>query len=220
MRLPQQAGVYMKALDLAQIKFDEKGLVPVVVQDSVSAEVLMVAWANAEALEATARSGELTLWSRSRAELWRKGATSGNIMRVAELRVDCDGDTILALVEPAGPACHTGERTCFYRTLWGEENTTEASFLGRLWHYLNKRKNDDPAESYTARLLSEGISRVAQKVGEEGVETALAAATNDRDGFRYEAADLLYHLLVACIATGVSYPDILKELSKRHKTTQ
>lgn len=207
----------MKASGMERVKFDEKGLVPVVVQDATSAEVLMTAWANAEALELTIESGELTLWSRSRGGLWRKGETSGNVMSVVELRIDCDGDTILALVRPAGPACHTGERTCFYRTLAGEENSTEATFLGRLWDYLNKRKDDDPEESYTARLLSEGAARVAQKVGEEGVETAIAAATADRDGFRYEAADLLYHLLVACIAAQVPFPEVLKELASRHR---
>ncbi len=204
-------------IDNEIIKFDEKGLVPVVVQDVVSAEVLMVAWANAESLRMTAEIGELVLWSRSRQEIWRKGGTSGNIMQVAELRVDCDGDTLLALVNPAGPACHTGERTCFHRTLWGNENSTEATFLGRLWYYLNKRKNDSTEESYTARLLSQGASRVAQKVGEEGVETALAAATGDREGFRYEAADLLYHLLVACISVGVPFSEVLKELASRRK---
>ena len=204
-------------IDIEIIKFDEKGLVPVVVQDAVSAEDLMVAWANAESLRMTAEIGELVLWSRSRQEIWRKGGTSGNIMQVAELRVDCDGDTLLALVNPIGPACHTGERTCFHRTLWGNENSTEATFLGRLWYYLNKRKNDSTEESYTARLLSQGASRVAQKVGEEGVETALAAATGDREGFRYEAADLLYHLLVACISVGVPFSEVLKELASRHK---
>lgn len=206
----------MFTTDMSLIEFDERGLVPVVVQDAVSGEVLMAAWANAEALELTARSGELTLWSRSRAALWRKGETSGNVMRVMELRIDCDGDTVLALVEPAGPACHTGERTCFYRSLGGGD-CTHATFLGRLWYYLNARKNDSPKESYTARLLSEGASRVAQKVGEEGVETAIAAATLDGEAFRYEAADLLYHLLVACIAVGVPLPKILRELSSRHK---
>lgn len=207
----------MKAIDFECVKFDEKGLVPVVVQDVVSAEVLMTAWANAEALEQTVNSGELTLWSRSRRELWRKGGTSGNVMRVVELRVDCDGDTLLALVHPSGPACHTGERTCFYRTLTGVEDSTDATFLGRLWYYLNKRKDDDPEESYTARLLSEGVGRAAQKVGEEGVETAIAAATADKAGFRYEAADLLYHLLVACIAVGVPLPEVLHELASRHQ---
>lgn len=208
----------MGKISMELIKFDEKGLVPVVVQDAVSAEVLMVAWANAEALELTAASGELTLWSRSRGELWRKGETSGSVMRVAELRLDCDGDTLLALVNPAGSACHTGERSCFFRTLCGEADSTEATFLGRLWYYLNKRKDDDPEASYTARLISEGVSRVAQKVGEEGVETAIAAATMDRDGFRSEAADLLYHLLVACISAGVPLISILKELASRNKT--
>ena len=207
----------MSVIDMSLIKFDEKGLVPVVVQDSTTAEVLMTAWANEEALKLTADSGELTLWSRSRKELWKKGETSGNVMKVVELRIDCDGDTLLAIVDPAGPACHTGKRTCFYRSLWGKENSTEATFLGRLWQYLNKRRSESPEESYTARLLAKGPSRVAQKVGEEGVETAIAAATGDREGFRYEAADLLYHLLVACISTGVSFKEVLDELMSRHK---
>ena len=207
----------MSVIDMSLIKFDEKGLVPVVVQDSTTAEVLMTAWANEEALKLTADSGELTLWSRSRKELWKKGETSGNVMQVIELRIDCDGDTLLAIVDPAGPSCHTGKRTCFYRSLWGKENSTEATFLGRLWQYLNKRRSESPEESYTARLLAKGPSRVAQKVGEEGVETAIAAATGDRDGFRYEAADLLYHLLVACISSGVTFNEVLDELMSRHK---
>ena len=207
----------MSGIDMSLIKFDEKGLVPVVVQDSTSAEVLMTAWANQEALKLTAASGELTLWSRSRKELWKKGETSGNVMKVLELRIVCDGDTLLAIVEPAGPACHTGKRTCFYRSLWGKEDSTGATFLGRLWHYLNIRKSESQEGSYTARLLAKGPSRVAQKVGEEGVETAIAAATGDRDGFRYEAADLLYHLLVACISSGVTFNEVLDELMSRHK---
>lgn len=205
------------SLDMTMIKFDEKGLVPVVVQDAVTAEVLMTAWANEESLRLTAQSGQLTLWSRSRGKLWRKGEESGNVMAVKELRVDCDGDTLLALVEPAGPACHTGERTCFYRSLWGAADSTEGTFLGRLYRFLLKRKDDSPEESYTARLIASGHSRVAQKVGEEGVETALAAATGDKGGFRYEAADLLYHLLVACIDTGVPIDEVLHELASRHK---
>ncbi len=207
----------MSDIDMRLVKFDENGLVPVVVQDSTTAEVLMTAWANEEALKLTADSGELTLWSRSRKELWKKGETSGNVMRVIELRIDCDGDTLLAIVDPAGPACHTGKRTCFYRSLWGKENSTEATFLGRLWGYLNIRKSEDPEESYTARLLAKGPSRVAQKVGEEGVETAIAAATGDRESFRYEAADLIYHLLVACISSGITFNEVLEELMSRHK---
>ncbi len=138
----------MSVIDMSLIKFDEKGLVPVVVQDSTTAEVLMTAWANEEALKLTADSGELTLWSRSRKELWKKGETSGNVMKVVELRIDCDGDTLLAIVDPAGPSCHTGKRTCFYRSLWGKENSTEATFLGRLWGYLNIRIRESGRELY------------------------------------------------------------------------
>jgi len=210
----------MAEIDIGLVKFDEKGLVPVIVQDRTSAEILMAAWANEEALRLTADSGELTLWSRSRKELWRKGGTSGNVMKVFELRTDCDGDTLLAVVEPSGPACHTGKRSCFYSSIWGKENSTEATFLGRLWRYLVIRKSEDPKESYTARLLAEGHSRVAQKVGEEGVETAIAAATGDREGFRYEAADLLYHLLVACISSGVTLNEVLHELMCRHRRNE
>lgn len=203
-------------IDLSCVKFDERGLVPVVVQDAVTAEVLMTAWANAEALNKTAELGELVFWSRSRAKLWHKGETSGNKMLLRELRSDCDGDTLLALVEPLGPACHTGERSCFFRSIYGDDSN-ECSFLGRLWRYLNVRKNDAPEISYTARLLNAGPSRVAQKVGEEGVETALACALGDKSAFRYEAADLLYHMLVACISTDVPFSDILRELALRSK---
>lgn len=203
----------MSLLDL--VRFDSTGLVPVVVQDCESGEVLMVAWANREALEETERSGELTLFSRSRNRLWKKGETSGNTMRVVEMKIDCDGDTLLALAEPAGPACHTGQRTCFYRSLWGESGTF-CTFWGRLWRCLLERRHAPAEESYTARLLQEGSSRIAQKVGEEGVETALAVALKDREGTRYEAADLLYHLLVALISLDLKPTDILGELSKRH----
>ncbi len=205
-------------IDLSVIKFDERGLVPGVVQDAVTSEVLMTAWANADALEESARLGELVLWSRSRGELWHKGATSGNRMTLREMRADCDGDTILALVDPLGPACHTGARSCFFRTIFGKDST-EGSFLGRLWRYLNVRKNDAPEVSYTARLLGSGAPRVAQKVGEEGVEAALACALGDRSAFRYEAADLLYHLLVACISCSVPLDEVLRELASRHKRT-
>lgn len=208
-----------KADWLGRVKFDDKGLVTVVVQDNDTAEVLMTAWANEEALARTVECGELVLWSRSRSEIWHKGLTSGNRMKVVELKIDCDGDTLLALVEPAGPACHTGERTCFFESAAGSgEKPGIGTFLPRLFRYLEKRAGDSPEESYTARLLAEGSARVAQKVGEEGVETALALATADRDNFRYEAADLLYHLQVACIAAGVPFVEVIRELESRHKT--
>ncbi len=207
-------------IDLSKIKFDDKGLVPVIVQDALSGEVLMLAYANAESLKQTEETGDLVFWSRSRQELWHKGATSGSFMRVAELRLDCDGDTILAIVNPEGPACHTGADTCFFTSLAGRENSTAMTFLGRLARYLAKRRYDSPDESYTAKLLSKGSKRVGQKVGEEGLETALACAVKDRENFRYEAADLLYHLLVACMDVEVPFIDVLKELASRYKHKQ
>jgi phosphoribosyl-ATP pyrophosphohydrolase/phosphoribosyl-AMP cyclohydrolase len=227
---------------LDDVKFGDDGLVPVVVQESGTGEVLMAAWANREALELTLERGEMVFWSRSRREIWHKGLTSGNRMKLMELRADCDCDTLLALVTPSGPACHTGEWSCFFRRLpsltkraksakcaknaedkdaaeESREADTDAdagTFPGRLFRYLETRAKDSPEESYTARLLASGRSRVAQKVGEEGVETALALAAGDAENFRYEAADLLYHLEVACIAAGVPFSDVLRELESRH----
>ena len=207
-------------IDYSKIKFDEKGLVPVIVQDAMSGEVLMLAYANEESLKLTEEKGDLVFWSRSRQEIWHKGATSGNFMHVAELRIDCDEDTILAIVNPEGPACHTGSDSCFFTSLAGQENSTAMTFPGKLVRYLAKRRYDSPDESYTARLLSKGSKRVGQKVGEEGLETALACAVKDKDNFRYEAADLLYHLLVACMDIEVPFIDVLKELASRYKHKQ
>ncbi|MDR0649764.1 MAG: bifunctional phosphoribosyl-AMP cyclohydrolase/phosphoribosyl-ATP diphosphatase HisIE [Synergistaceae bacterium] len=210
----------MEVFSLDDVKFDRDGLVSVVVQDSGTGEVLMAAWANREALELTVERGEMVFWSRSRREIWHKGLTSGNRMKLTELRADCDGDTLLALVTPSGPACHTGAVSCFFRRLpidGPEAGSDVGTFLGRLFRYLESRAEDAPEESYTARLLASGRSRVAQKVGEEGVETALALATGDADGFRCEAADLLYHLEVACISAGVPLQSVLLELKSRHK---
>ncbi|MDK2958771.1 MAG: phosphoribosyl-AMP cyclohydrolase / phosphoribosyl-ATP pyrophosphohydrolase [Synergistaceae bacterium] len=201
---------------LEDVKFDGDGLVPVIVQDVLSGEVLMMAWANREALEAALSSGMMTFWSRSRREIWKKGETSGNTLALQELRLDCDGDALLALAEPAGPACHTGERTCFHRLLT-PPCEGRGTFPGVLWRYLEKRRFDDPAESYTARLLSKGLRRVAQKVGEEGVETALAVAAGDRKETVCEAADLLYHLEAALLASGVSPREVYAELERRHR---
>ncbi len=200
---------------LDSVRFDEQGLIPVIVQDVLSGEVLMMAWANRESLELTASTEDMTFWSRSRKELWRKGATSGNTMKVLELRADCDGDALLAIVEPSGPACHTGERSCFFNVLT-DRCEGKGTFPGVLWRYLEQRRHDDPEESYTARLLARGARRVAQKVGEEGVETALAVAAGDKKEAVCEAADLLYHLQVALLASGLSPRDIYAELERRH----
>lgn len=192
------------------LEVDGRGLVPVVAQDVATGAVLMVAWADREAVERTAETGFACFYSRSRHAPWMKGESSGNRLRVAEARVDCDQDTLLLRVHPEGPACHRGTRTCF------EPNPPRLE-LGWLWEVLESRKGASPEESYTARLLAAGIERVAQKVGEEGVETALAAVTRDDDGVAEEAADLLYHLLVLLQARGIDPERLSRVLAKRHR---
>jgi len=188
-----------------------------IVQDARDGRVLMFAWMDAEAERLTRETGDAWFWSRSRQELWRKGATSGNTLEMVEMTADCDGDALLVRARPAGPACHRGTRTCF------EPNPAQLE-LGWLAEALRGRAGADPAESYTARLLAEGVERIAQKVGEEGVETALAAVALDarggtesrREALAGEAADLLYHLLVLLQASGIEPAKVTDELLKRH----
>ena len=204
--------------EIAKIKFDEKGLVPVIVQDQESGLVLMMAWTNKEGVLETLKRKELVFWSRSREKLWHKGETSGNVMKLRKLLVDCDGDTLLALVEPQGPACHTGEVSCFFKSIEGEIPLKEdnITFLHRLLSTLKLRKRVMPKGSYTANLFSSGIERIAQKIGEEGVETAIAAATGKKDQVISEMSDLLYHCLVALVYLDLPLTAIWKELSSRH----
>jgi len=207
-----------------RIKYDEDGLVPVISQDIATGDVLTLAYANREAVEKTLASGEAHFYSRSRAELWRKGATSGNTQRVVEVRLDCDGDALLYRVEPRGPACHTGERTCFFTTLAGEgvgvavgEGGASDGFgrtVERLAGTIAERHRDMPEDSYTAGLIRRGTSRVAQKVGEEAVEVVIAAMNDDR--LAEETADLVYHLLVLLEERGVSPDEVARILSDRH----
>jgi phosphoribosyl-ATP pyrophosphohydrolase/phosphoribosyl-AMP cyclohydrolase len=187
-------------VDAAQIAYDERGLVPCVVQDWRSGEVLTLAYANAEAVARTQETGELHLWSRSRDELWHKGATSGNVQRVRALRLDCDGDALLALVEPAGPACHTGERTCFHR---GDlEPPAPHETLPALERVLAERAAERPDGSYTAELLADP-PRIGAKVEEEAEEVARAAREESDERVAEEAADVLYHLLVLLRSRGL-----------------
>jgi len=179
-------------MDDAAIRYDEHGLVPVVIQDWRTGEVLTLAYANAEAGRRTRESGQMWLWSRSRGELWHKGATSGNTQAVRALRYDCDGDALLALVEPAGPACHTGERTCFHR---GEMAPAPHEVVPALDRVLAQRAADRPEGSYTAALLADP-DRIGAKVREEAEEVARAAREESGDRVAEEAADVLYHLLV------------------------
>jgi len=192
--------------------FDAVGLVPVVAQDHASGDVLMVAWANADALARTAETGIAHFWSRSRKTLWRKGETSGHELRVVEARADCDRDTLLLVVEPTGPACHTGSRSCF-----GETSPTAAGMLEELARVVAERAKADPAESYTARLLAKGPDQVLKKIGEEATEVVLAARVQSDERLAEEAADLLYHLLVALHQRGLPLSRVMGELRKRRR---
>ncbi len=186
----------------------EDGLQPVVVQDADDGSVLMLAWADAEALAATERTGEAHFWSRSRQRLWRKGETSGNVLDIVDLAADCDGDALLYRVRRTGPTCHTGTRSCF-----GEH--VPAGILAELLDIIESRGEADPASSYTARLLAEGARRPAEKVVEEAGETAVASLVGTVDEVAAESADLLYHLLVLLAARGVAFDRVLAILRER-----
>jgi phosphoribosyl-AMP cyclohydrolase / phosphoribosyl-ATP pyrophosphohydrolase len=190
--------------------FDGSGLLPVVAQDRASGDVLMVAWANAEALSRTAETGVAHFWSRSRGALWRKGESSGNELRVVEARADCDRDTILLVVEPTGPACHTGARTCF-----GETSPTAAGMLEELRRVVAERAEAPAEHSYTARLLAKGPDHVLKKIGEEATEVVLAARVQSHERLAEESADLLYHLLVALHQRGLPLARVMDELRRR-----
>ena len=197
-----------------EIAFDESGLVPCVAQDWSTGEVLTLAYMNREALDRTLESGEVHFWSRSRDELWRKGETSGNVQRVRSLRYDCDADALLALVEPAGPACHTGERTCFYRTFEGEPVAPHEA-LPALGRTLAQRREELPGGSYSAELFRAGPERIGAKIEEEAEETARAGREESDQRLREESADLLYHVGALLYARGLSYADALEELTRR-----
>jgi phosphoribosyl-AMP cyclohydrolase / phosphoribosyl-ATP pyrophosphohydrolase len=197
-----------------EIAFDDSGLVPCIVQDWASGEVLTLAYANAEAVERTRATGELHLWSRSRGELWHKGATSGNVQRVRALRLDCDGDALLALVEPAGPACHTGARSCFFT---GDlEPPAPHEVLPGLERTLAERAAERPAGSYTVELLDDP-ARIGEKVQEEAEEVARAAREESDARVDEEAADVLYHLLVLLHARGRALADAGEVLVARRR---
>lgn len=188
------------------------GLVPAIVQDADTLQVLMLGYMNAEAVETTRKTGLVTFYSRSRDTLWTKGETSGNTLSLVSLEIDCDADSLLVMARPAGPTCHEGTVSCF-----GDEGASGVGFLAYLDSLIRDRKAADPSESYTAKLLQGPLVKAAQKVGEEGVETALAAVAETDDAFKGEAADLLYHLLVLLAAKDVPLSDILDRLQARHR---
>ena len=194
------------------LAYDAAGLIPVVVQEAASGDVLMVAYANREALDLTAQTGLAHFWSRSRGALWRKGETSGNEMRVREVRADCDRDALLMVVDPAGPACHTGTRTCF-----GDDTPTSAGIMAELGRVIASRASASPDSSYTARLLAKGPDHVLKKIGEEATEVVLAAKSESDERLAEEAADLLYHLTVAMAQRRVPFARALEVLRARRR---
>ncbi len=203
---------------LSAVRFGSDGLVPVVAQESRSGDVLMVAFANREALERTVATGLAHYYSRSRASLWQKGETSGHIQRVNELRLDCDGDAVLYRVEQTGPACHRGTATCFDQVTGGAEGQTgksEIDTLTRLARTIAQRATERPEGSYTVKLLDRGVAAVSQKVGEEAVEVVVAATSEDDDRLASETGDLLYHLLVLLQARGVPLERVWRVLEAR-----
>ncbi len=206
---------------MKDIVYDEKGLVPAVVQDARTQEVLMLAYMNEESLEKTMQDGEAWFYSRSRQSLWKKGETSGNVLKLLRIDYDCDADTLLLQVNPAGPVCHTGARTCFYRCGWSRDpqpgDWPGGWFLPRLDRTVSQRKADSPDSSYTAQLFSAGLDRILKKVGEESGEVMIAAKNSDSQELVYEMADLWYHCLVLLHSKGLTLADVDAELARRRK---
>jgi len=203
---------------MMNIKFNENGLVPAVVQNSKTNEVLMVAYMNEETLKMTLETKKATFWSRSRQEIWVKGATSGNYLNVDEVRVDCDEDCILVLVQPEGPACHTGKRTCFYRNADGEEIdlAEDLSYIVKEEQKTIIDRKKSPQEgSYTNYLFDKGDDKILKKVGEEAAEVVIAGKNRDKEEIKYEVADLMYHLSVMLVNNDMTWQDIYEEMISR-----
>lgn len=196
-----------------KIDFEKaNGLVPAIIQDAVTKNVLMLGYMNKEAYEKTIATGKVTFWSRSRNCLWTKGETSGNYLHLVNIQNDCDNDTLLVKVHPCGPTCHTGTDTC-----WGEKNTCNPlDFLKELQDFIAKRQVEMPEGSYTTKLFRDGINKIAQKVGEEALETVIEAVNGSDEKLTYEASDLVYHLLVLLTSRNLRIEDIAQELAKRH----
>lgn len=211
----------------SQIKWDASGLVPAVVQDAQSKEVLMLAYMNEESLERSIKTGTTWFWSRSRSELWNKGATSGHTQSIVSMAYDCDGDTLLVRVEQQGPACHTGKYSCFYNDIAlaasnaAKQNEAEASsdrfgILGSLETIIAQRYAERPDGAYTTYLFDKGVDKILKKVGEEAAEVIIAAKNGDNDELRSEASDLLFHLMVLLRERGLPLDEIMTELAGRH----
>jgi phosphoribosyl-ATP pyrophosphohydrolase/phosphoribosyl-AMP cyclohydrolase len=198
---------------MQELNFEKgNGLVPAIIQDYKTRKVLMLGYMNRESYEKTRETGLVTFYSRSRESIWTKGETSGNYLHVKDMMLDCDQDTLLVMVSPDGPVCHTGKDTCF-----DQENIPGIDFIDHLQAVINDRKARMPEGSYTTKLFQKGTGRIAQKVGEEAVETVIGALGDDDDSFLNEAADLVYHLLVLLAQKGYDIKDVARILSERHK---
>jgi len=188
------------------------GLVPAIIQDATTKNVLMLGFMNEEAYTTTLKTGHVTFWSRTRQTLWTKGETSGHFLNLVDMKIDCDNDTLLVRVHPVGPTCHKGTDTC-----WGEENNgSPLLFLAELQDFIDARKQEMPEGSYTTSLFNKGINKIAQKVGEEALETVIEATNGTRENLVYEASDLVYHLIVMLTQQGLRIEDIANELHRRH----
>lgn len=207
-----------------QIRWNEAGLVPAVVQDAVSKEVLMLAYMNRESLAKSLETGETWFWSRSRGQLWHKGATSGHTQRIRSIRCDCDCDTLLVLAEQSGAACHTGKYSCFYNEIGRDGVESEAGepakdrfrMLAELETIIASRYAERPEGTYTTYLFEKGLDKILKKVGEESAEVIIAAKNRDNDELRSEAADMIFHLMVLLCERGLPFDEIMEELGRRH----
>lgn len=202
-------------LNIDELKFDEKGLIPAIVVDAITKKVLTLAYMNRESLEISIKEGKTCFWSRSRQELWRKGETSGNYQHIVSITADCDNDALVVMVEKDGPACHTGSDSCFTKEVWQSEDLHEFSLQG-LMDLLIGRKIEKKEGSYTTYLFEKGIDKILKKVGEENTEVIIAAKADDKKETVYEIADLCYHVMVLMVEMGISVEDIHRELASRH----
>ena len=202
-------------IDMEKLKFDEKGLIPAIVVDGKSGQVLTLAYMNKESLEISIKEERTCFWSRSRQELWRKGDTSGAVQHIIDITADCDYDALVVRVNKDGPACHTGAESCFHNTLW-ESDENHAFSLDALMEMLEGRKKNPKEGSYTSYLFEKGLDKILKKVGEECTEVIIGAKSDDKAETVYEIADLCYHVMVLMIEMGISLEDIHKELASRH----
>ena len=198
-----------------ELKFDERGLIPAIVQDHYTKEVLTLAYMNAESLVITIDERRTCFWSRSRQELWRKGDTSGNVQHVVSITADCDGDALVVEVVKDGPACHTGSESCFFNEIYLSEELKQFSYEG-LYHLIEGRKTNPKEGSYTTYLFDKGLDKILKKVGEECTEVIIGGRKEDKEETIYEIADLCYHVMVLMVQMGITVEDITRELEKRH----